>query len=170
MSRISFCNAAFSEIDITPDFQTVLVGCHRPDPRAQGVLHRLYAQAVLFRTDNETFCLLAIDSLGLTRSLANTIRSQIAERLNADVSHVMLNFSHTHSAPEPTPFALNGERYFLFLCSRIILCVESAMERFTACKVGWSYTSAAIGENRRDGCSITDHRLGALMVARADDE
>ena len=166
--EIDFCHAAFSQIDITPDFQTSLVGCYRPDSRSQGVLHRLYAQVLLFQTGNKNFCLIAIDNLGLTVLLSNLLRSKIAAELNTDISHVMLNFSHTHSAPEPTPLAVNGERYFEFLCKQIVTCVKIAKKTFTPCKVGWALATSDIGDNRRDGCTITDNRLGALMVADAE--
>ncbi len=168
MKQSGVCEAACSQIDITPDFPTALIGCYRPDPVSQGVLHHLFAQALLFQRDGETFCLVAIDNLGLTVRLADTLRLSVAACLGADTAHVMLNFSHTHSAPEPTRYAQNGERYFSFLCEKIIECVENAKTNVLPCKVAWALTTADIGENRRDGCSITDNRLGALMVADAN--
>ncbi|NLO39884.1 MAG: alkaline ceramidase [Ruminiclostridium sp.] len=160
--------AAFSQIDITPEFQTSLVGFYRPDSRSQGVQHRLYAQTILFQTKNESFCLITIDNLGLTIPLARIVRTKVSKILNTDISHVMLNFSHTHSAPEPTPYALNGEKYFDFLCVQIVQCVITAKEKISPCKVSWALTEADIGENRRDGCIVTDNRLGALMVSEAN--
>ncbi|QHQ61613.1 alkaline ceramidase [Anaerocolumna sedimenticola] len=159
--------AAFSQIDITPEYQTTLVGRYRPD-NSQGILDRLYAQVLLFQAGNEIFCLIAIDNLGLTVPLAKIIRLKTAEILSTEISHIMLNFSHTHSAPEPTPFGLNGERYFDFLCKRIVACVEIAKINFSACKIGWALTTSEIGENRRNGGTITDNRLGGLMIASAD--
>ncbi|MCL2772882.1 MAG: alkaline ceramidase [Oscillospiraceae bacterium] len=170
MKEKNIYKAAFSQIDITPEFQTSLMGCYRPDNRSQGILHRLYAQASLFQNDNETFCLIAIDSLGLTVQRAKILRLKIAELLNIDISHVMLNFSHTHSAPEPTQYALNGDRYFAFLCEQIVSCAESANQNFSPCKIAWALTEANTGENRRPGCSVTDNRLGALLVSDADNE
>ena len=167
MKETKSCKAAFSQIDITPEYQTTLVGRYRPD-NSQGILHRLYAQVLLFQLGDEKFCLVAIDNLGLTVPLAKSIRLKIADVLSADISHVMLNFSHTHSAPEPTPFGLNGERYFDFLCQRIVACVEKVKENFSACKISWSLTTSEIGANRRNGGIITDNRLGGLMIAGAD--
>ena len=163
------CEAAFSQVDITPDYPVQLIGRYRPDP-SSGVLHRLYAQALLFRRGTELFCLVTIDSLGLTVPLANGIRSQIAALLGTTVPHVMLNFSHTHSAPEPTPFSLNGERYYNFLCDQITSCVQNAKDNFRACKIGWALTTAIIGANRRKGGAALDNRVGALMVTEADSE
>lgn len=160
--------AAFSQIDITPEFQTSLVGFDRPDSCSQGVRHRLYAQTILFQRKNESFCLITVDSLGLTVSLARIVRTKVSAILNTDISHVMLNFSHTHSAPEPTQYALNGEKYFDFLCEQIVQCVKKAKENISPCKVSWALTEADIAENRRDGCIVTDNRLRALMVSDAN--
>ena len=75
---------------------------HRPDPRSQGVRHRLLAQVLVLQVAAQTYCLAAIDSLGLTVPLAEAVRQQMAAALGTEPAHVMLNFSHTHSAPEPT--------------------------------------------------------------------
>lgn len=76
----------------------------------------------------------------------------------------MLNFSHTHSAPCPDSRALNGELYFNFMCEQIMQCVENAKKKLIPCKGGWSLTTTNIGDNRRDGCTIVDNRLGALKL------
>ena len=128
--------AAFSQIDITPDFQVELVGCNREDNRSQGVLHLLYAQTLLIKNNDRTFCLISIDSLGLTTLLADDLRKKVARELNIEIHHVMLNFSHTHSAPEPTPFALNGELYFTYMCEQILKCVNDAKSKYIPCKAG----------------------------------
>lgn len=164
-------NASISQVDITPDFQTSLVGCYRPDPRSQGILHRLYAQTLLFQKTGaageaaQFFCLAAIDNLGLTVRLADIIRADIAEMLGTGTDYVMLNFSHTHSAPEPTEYGLNGERYFRFLRDQLKTCVGDALRKFRICRAGWTLGNAQIADNRREGCTVTDQRLGALLVS-----
>jgi hypothetical protein len=70
--------AGFSQIDITPDFQVELIGCYREDNRSQGVLHPLYAQTLLFQYMDNTFCLITIDSLGLTTQLSDDLRTRVA--------------------------------------------------------------------------------------------
>jgi hypothetical protein len=158
------CQAAFSQVDITPDFQVELIGCYRKDNRSQGVLHPLYAQTLLFQHDGRTFCLITIDNLGLTTLLAEDLRMRVAKLLCTEISHVMFNFSHTHSAPEPSSFALNGELYFSYMCEQILMCVEDAKTKYIPCKAGWALTNTCIGENRRDGCTVVDNRLGALKL------
>ncbi|MNO48742.1 hypothetical protein D3C76_390820 [compost metagenome] len=169
MDHLNHCKAAFAQKDITPDFPVELIGCYREDSTASGVLHSLFAQVLLLEMKSERYCIIAIDSLGLTIALSSQLRVLVAEQLKTDISHVMLNFSHTHSAPAPLS-ALNGSRYFQLLCDRVIDCVQEAVSGLQPCLMGWAVTEAEVGENRRDGCSITDKRLGALQVVRASDK
>jgi len=158
---------SFAQADITPEYPTNLIGRYR-EKTSQGVFHRLWAQILLFQRGKEYFCLACVDSLSLNVPLASIARSKIAGILGTEVSHVMVNFSHTHSAPDPTPMGVNGEKYFSFLCGQLERCVEAAKANFSPCKIGWALGSADIGENRREGCTITDSRLGGLMVTNRD--
>lgn len=164
MNEKGYCKAAFAQTDITPDFPVELIGCSRPDSKSQGVLHPLYAQVLLLEFNGKYHCLLAIDSLGLTTALADELRAIVAGQLQTGVSCVMLNFSHTHSAPAPLS-PLNGKKYFGFMCEQIKKCVAGAMEKLQPCKAGWALANTQIGENRREGCTVVDDRLGALKIA-----
>ena len=166
MNNKTECQAAFSQADITPNFQVELIGCGRPDSRSQGVLHPLCAQVLLFEFHQSRCCLITIDSLGLTTALADQLRAVAAGRLGTDASRVMLSFSHTHSAPAPLS-QLNGERYFRLLCDRVGDCAARAAQSLRPCKAGWALTETEIGENRREGCTAVDRRLGALQIADA---
>lgn len=158
--------AGFAQVDITPDFQVELIGCSRPDSRSQGVTHPLSEQTLLFEHGGEHYCLITIDSLGLTTGLGNELRAIAADVLGTEPAQVMLNFSHTHSAPAPLS-PLNGQRYFELLRDRTKSCVAQALENLQPCKAAWALAKAGIGENRRDGCTVVDDRLGGLMVTEA---
>jgi hypothetical protein len=164
MNRKDYCKAAFAQIDITPDFQVELIGCYRSDSKSKGVLHPLYAQVLLLEFYGRRYCLIAIDNLGLTTTLADELRSIVALQLKTDISCVMLGFSHTHSAPAPLS-PVNGERYFFLMRDQIKKCVAEAMEKLQPCKAGWAMTDTKIGENRREGCTTVDTRLGALKIS-----
>jgi hypothetical protein len=162
-------NVAFSQIDITPDFPVEMIGCYREDNRPNGTRYPLCAQVLLFAYGDasDTYCcLIAIDSLGLTVELSDELRTNVAEVLNAPQSNVMLNFSHTHSAPNPQS-SLNGQRYFALLKERVISCVKNAMEMLQPCLVGWTVGETEIAGNRRDGVILLIKRLGALQVINA---
>lgn len=160
------CKAAFSQTDITPDFPVEMIGCYRADNRPDGVLHPLMAQVLLFEHCAERFCLVAIDSLGLTTGLSSQLRTLVAEALGTRPGNVMLTFSHAHSAPAPLS-PLNGERYYALLCERVVACAAEAATALQPCMVAWTVGETDIGENRRAGCSAVDSRLGALQVVHA---
>ncbi|SNS84956.1 hypothetical protein SAMN05446037_10241 [Anaerovirgula multivorans] len=164
MNNIYNFKAAFAQADITPDFQVELIGCYREDSKSQGVLHSLYAQVLILEFGGRNYCLIAIDSLGLTTTLSDELRSIVSKQLKTDISCVMLCFSHTHSAPTPLS-PVNGERYFHLMCDRIQKCVIEAKKRLKPCKTGWAMTDTEIGENRREGCTMVDNRIGALKIA-----
>jgi hypothetical protein len=159
------CKAAFSEVDITPDYTVELIGFDRGDNRSTGVLHPLKMQVLLFQNDAYTFSIITIDSLGFTVGLSKELRLQVAAALGTDMEKIMLCFSHTHSAP--APFGLNGERYFREVCKKAVRCALQAQAALTPCRAGWALTDTGIGENRREGCTAVDRRLGALKVADA---
>jgi hypothetical protein len=166
MNNIDNFKAAFAQADITPDFQVELIGCYREDSKSQGVLHSLYAQVLVLEFRGRNYCLIAIDSLGLTTTLSDELRSIVARQLETDISCVMLCFSHTHSAPAPLS-PVNGERYFRLMCGRIEKCVAEALAKLQPCKAGWAVTDTQIGENRREDCIAVDNRLGALKITNS---
>ncbi|MEK5056918.1 hypothetical protein MHB81_00905 [Paenibacillus sp. FSL H7-0326] len=120
----------------------------------------------MFEHQNDRYCLIAIDSLGLTTALSNELRERVAEALDTTAVNVMLNFSHTHSAPDPFS-PLNGQKYYSLLCDRVVSCVKESLVNLQPCLVSWSVGETDIGENRRDGCSVVDKRLGALQFVNA---
>ena len=98
MNNIYNFKAAFAQVDITPDFQVELIGCYREDNKSQGVLHSLYAQVLILEFCGRNNCLIAIDSLGLTTTLSDELRSIVAKQLETSISCVMLCFfAHTFS-------------------------------------------------------------------------
>lgn len=163
MNNIDNIKAACAQADITPDFQVELIGCYREDSKSRGVLHSLYAQVLVLEFRGRNYCLIAIDSLGLTTTLSDELRSMVAKQLETGISCVMLCFSHTHSAPAPLS-PVNGERYFRLMCDRIKKGVAEALEKLQPCQAGWALTNTQIGENRREGCTTVDNRLGALKI------
>ncbi len=161
----SACRAAFAQADITPDFPVELIGYFRPEP-VQAVLHRLYAQLLLWEREGERFCLLSLDTLGFTTALARQLRQQVADALGTSVERVMLCATHTHSAPAPLS-EVNGPRYVELLAQRLAACAREAAQRLAPCLAGWGLGHTGIGENRRPGCSTVDSRLGGLLVEHA---
>ena len=164
MINKNYFKCSFIEIDITPDFQVELIGAIREDSISKGVLHNLYGQILLIEFNGEYFCLIAIDSLGLTIELSNKLRLIVSEKLQTDISNIMVNFSHTHSAPAPLS-PVNGEKYLNLLFKRIKNGLENSLNNLKPCSIGWDLSETEIGENRRDGCTDVDKRILGIRIA-----
>lgn len=163
MSKQVKFQTAVAEVEITPDFPVTLIG--GMPTRSKEVLHPLMSQVLLMKWGNDLTCLITIDNLGLTVELANKLRQTIATQLGITKAEVMLCFSHTHNAPQPTVGALNGERYFSFMEQQISLGVIQALAKLQPSKIGWGLTKSQLGVNRRVDCSVVDDRLGVLKIA-----
>ena len=153
----------FSEVDITPSYNVQTVGFGREDELSRGVLHKLFAQVSLWRSNEGMCCLTAIDHIGFMNSDANLLRDQIAAKLGITRDRVMLCFSHTHSAPN---ISLEPE-YFRFLCEQVLLAVSMAEETMFPVKAAWGVAEADIGVNRRNPHGVLDKRINILKVTDA---
>lgn len=112
----------FNEIDITPNWNTELVGFDRKDNTSKGILDRLCAQVLIFKDGLNTNALITIDNLGLTVELCKKLRKQVSIELKTDIENIMICFSHTHSAPNPAI----DVKYYDYMCDRVIESVTIA--------------------------------------------
>lgn len=158
--------AGFSETDITPEEPAAcqLIGFHRPDNTARGILHRLKAQVLYIRHGSGICCLAAIDSIGFTVALTNLLRDRIAQRLGADRENIMVCFSHTHAAPDA---AAGNAAYFHSICPKILDAASMSAACAVPVKAAWDVARADIGINRRAGASAVDRRVGILKISEA---
>lgn len=150
----------YSEIDITPDRPVVLVGFSRVDNTSKGILHQLKAQALLCKSENQTCCLITIDSIGFTIALTNELRDLIANDIGISREQIMVCFSHTHAAPD----AGIDHQYYTFVCSQTIACVRKAIAYLSPQNAAWGVTDCEVGINRRGQQSPVDKRLGILKI------
>lgn len=164
--RTSNVLLGYAEVDITPKEPTELIGFNREDNMSQGILHRLIAQVAIWKKSSETFCIVAIDSIGFTIDDTNILRENIAQKLGSSKSNVMVCFSHTHSAPN------NGKerRYLEFVCNKVLESVDKATKTFSHVKAVWGVTEVDIGINRRNENGELDRRMGILKIVDADSE
>ncbi len=156
----------FSEVDITPAYNVQTVGFGREDELSRGVLHKLFAQVSLWRSNEGMCCLAAIDHIGFMNSDANLLRDQIADKLGISRDKVMLCFSHTHSAPN---ISLEPD-YFRFLCEQVLLAVSNSEESMFPVKAAWGVAEADIGINRRNPDGVLDKRINILKVTDAESD
>lgn len=152
----------YSREDITPDYPVQIVGYDaRPDNTSRGVLDRLAAQVSVWKTEKETCCLIAIDSLGFTVELAAGLRNRVAGKLHTVPEKVMLCFSHTHAAPN----AGTEKEYYEFVCERILRAAGCAARSMVPVKAAWGTALNTVGVNRRGNSQAFDNRLGILKIS-----
>lgn len=150
----------FAQVDITPTASVELAGFYRPDDHSRGILDPLALQVLLWRQGEESGCLIAIDSLGWTVELAECLRDAIAVLLKTQRDHIMLCFSHTHSAPN----AAKEPVYFKQVCAQAETAVRQASMCLRPVKAVWGSAENPIGENRRSDPDAMDRRLGLLKL------
>lgn len=153
----------YVEVDITPNRPVQTIGFGREDNLSRGVLHGLSAQISVWQIHMEKFCLVAIDHLGFSKQHANNLRSDIGKMLSVTKEKVMLDFSHTHSAPNESI----EKKYYHFLCNTVKDGVSKAVLNMSPIKAAWGNAYADIGLNRRKHCNALDRRIGILKVTDA---
>ena len=156
----------FADTNITPDGPVQLVGFPRIDNQSRGILHPLNAQILIFRFQEETMCLAAVDSLGFTVELTMKLRKEIASVLNISTDKIMVCFSHTHSAPN----AAEEPAYFSFVCDQICVAAKEAEKQMRPFHVAWGIGDHLIGINRRSDTSAVEPRLGILKLEDPDEK
>lgn len=151
----------YAEVDITPYSPIETIGFNRGDNISQGVLKPLLAQIAVWN-DEDTYCLITIDSIGFKQVLTDNLRNRVCNVLNTSFEKVMICFSHCHSAPNADAIP----EYYEMVCERIEAAAKDAAEKWQEVSIGWGNASVDIGVNRRKGSNKLDNRVGILKVCR----
>jgi len=102
--------AAAGEAVITPPAEgTLLIGPLAP---STGVHDDLYARALVIDDGNRQVAVVCLDLLGLDIETVGRLHAMIEERTGIPASHVLINCSHTHSAPLTVPWSVLGRESF----------------------------------------------------------
>lgn len=149
----------YAEVDITPSSLVETIGFNRVDNLSKGILKPLLAQVAVWQ-DNDTCCLITIDSIGFKKALADNLRKRVCNALNTSFERVMICFSHCHSAPNADAIP----EYYEMVCEKIEAATKSALNQLQEVFAGWGNAYADIGVNRRKGSDALDKRLGILKV------
>ena len=141
--------AAAAAVEITPPAGSLLYGYGaRGTNRSEGIHDPLYARALVLEAGGETAALVTLD-LGSIRK-ENTLPVRRAVLDAAGFDHVLLNASHTHSAPLFEADFPNAESPWVRELERKIVSVvleAHAVLRPARIAVGWGRASE--GHNRR---------------------
>ena len=92
--------AGMARVAITPEQPMWMAGFAARTHVSEGVLHELYAKAlVLEDSDGKRVVLVTADLLGFPKGISDRIRNQLQERFGLGRAQIALNCSHSHSGP-----------------------------------------------------------------------
>ncbi len=150
----------FAQTDITPEHPVQTIGFNRADNLSRGVRDPLRAQISVWSLGEQTCCLAAVDHIGFSREHADRLRDLVGKTLSTDREHVMLCFSHTHSAPNESA----EPEYFEQVCQKMTAVAAQAMQDRKPVLAGWGNAFGDIGLNRRKDSKELDRRIGILKA------
>ncbi len=92
--------AGVAKLNITPEYSMWLAGYGARTSPSDGTLHDIWAKALALEdAEGNRSVLVTSDLLGFPKGISDDIRAQLKQKLDLDKSQIILNSSHTHSAP-----------------------------------------------------------------------
>jgi neutral ceramidase len=136
---------------ITPDRPLLLEGYGGRDRPAEGTLDPLEARAIVFDDGHTEAAILMVDVCGLTRASTRRIRSLVEAACAIRPEHVMVTYSHTHSAPATTPYVNQppDPSYLAWLEQALAELVTTARGRLQPARLAVGEGQADFNVNRR---------------------
>jgi hypothetical protein len=136
--------AGVARVDITPPLGLPLRGWAARTALAKAAHEPLLAQALVLRDDSGgQAAIVAIDLPHVGRTLTDAVRARVGELTDLPGHVVLLNASHTHSAPTLggggvswTPQPVEYERYAAVLPELVAGAVYAACDRLQPVRVG----------------------------------
>lgn len=93
--------AGAASVVITPDDPVWMAGYSSRNQPSQGVSQNLYAKALIVQDEpGARFVMVTVDLVAITQPIRSEVERQISGRYGLEPSALLMNASHTHSAPE----------------------------------------------------------------------
>ena len=169
-----------SDVVITPPPGALLIG---PTAPSTGVHDDLCARALVLAEGDTQVAIVSLDLVGLDVRLAAEIRAQVRREIG--VAAVLLNCSHTHSAPFTIPWSITGPAWVHgegrpwrdSLPVKVAAAVRAARLNLQPAALAAGRAPVQVGMSRRlptaDGITMAPHPDGAVVpwvdVLRVDD-
>lgn len=103
-AQVASIRAGLAKRIITPKGPIWLTGYANREKPASGVVHDLWAKAlVIEQLGAEKFVLVTADLLGLSHDIVETVADSASKKWGIPRDHVLFNSSHTHSGPMVWP-------------------------------------------------------------------
>ncbi|HEY4208360.1 MAG TPA: neutral/alkaline non-lysosomal ceramidase N-terminal domain-containing protein [Puia sp.] len=175
--------AGVARIVITPGLPMWLTGYAGRDNPANGVLHDLWAKAlVLEESSGHRIVIVTTDLLGLSHDILEQVTYQVDSLYGIKRDQLLLNSSHTHSGPMIWPcvdviydFSPEDQRrvclYSDTLTARLVKVIGMALGKLAPAQLYTGLGTADFAINRRNALYANgpvDHDVPVLKVVTAD--
>jgi len=177
--------AGAAKISITPTLPAWLNGYASREQPANGVLTDIWAKAlVLEDAPGSRVVIVTVDLLGLSHDVVTEVARQADSLYGVKRSQLLLNSSHTHSAPVVWPcldviYNLGPEdqakvsMYVQELTVKLVKVIGMAMGNLSQAKLYTGHGSADFAINRRNDVhpnGPVDHDVPVLKVVSGEDK
>lgn len=173
-----------AQAKITPADPMWMSGYGGRDRVAEGTLTDLWAKALVLRPQQGSdVVLITLDIVGIDRTLAESIRQQIAEDHNIDIECVVLCCSHTHTGPvigqnlAPLHYLQVNQKeqskidaYAIRLQAEVVRLAQVAMKDLKPGYVAWGTGTCDVAVNRRNNneAMVPEMRTRDALVGPVD--
>ena len=142
---------------INPPFGIKTFGFSSREGGVQAIESDLTATALVLANGDQKIAIITSDTGWMSLPVITDLRHRVGEAIGTPASYVMINISHTHSAPsmpewvpdEPEQIALQ-QQYRDDLCRWIVEAAQEADERKQYARIGTDRGDCKIGVYRRE--------------------
>jgi len=155
----STLQAGVGRATITPPVGVDLMGYSRRSRPSTGIHMDMYATALVASAGDTIVAILDCDLIYLHPPLVDEIRDAVAVCLGTRRSHVLVNCTHSHSAPTSSPVKIGGEQdrvrpeeeaYIRSLPHLLLSAVKQAGATMQPARIGAGTGRIALAVNRRE--------------------
>jgi len=153
--------AGAAPVSITPDDPVWMAGYSSRNQPSQGVSQDLHAKALVVQDEaGARFVIVTVDLVGITEPMRSEVERQIKQRFDLEPSSLLMNASHTHSAPEvrldrmrleerDIAWIERAERYVQESSDKIVSVIGEALKRLKPAKLSYTHARCGFAMNRR---------------------
>jgi neutral ceramidase len=153
--------AGVAKVDITPSEPIWLAGYSARTRPSEGVRQRIFVKALALKDDQGTATVLvSSDLLGFPREIADPIAARVQKQFGLPRERMLLNSSHTHSAPVIGHMLLPAypfgdaeltviRRYTERLQDQVVETIGRALHNMTPAELTFEQGLAGVAVNRR---------------------
>lgn len=175
--------AGAAKVDITPQEPIWMAGYSSRSKPSEGSIHPLWAKALALEdAEGRRAVIIGTDTLGMTKSMYETITGRLKSSHDLEPDQIMINASHTHTGP-----VLRGGLYDMYplteahlevihayssrLEDQICAIVASAFENLEPVELRHGVGVSRFGVNRRENkpeAMVPQLRLSHQLVGPVD--